>query len=53
MSDTPHLSRSAVGRLSRSAARVSRSAVGRATRRIASTTTARAAGKFLRRQLWA
>jgi serine/threonine protein kinase len=59
MSDpSRHLSRSAVGRLSRSAAgRVSRSAVGRATgrlaRRLAHTTTVKAAGRFLRRQLWA
>jgi len=54
MTDTPrpHLSGSAVGRLSRSAARVSRSAVSRATRRAAGTTTARAAGRFFRRQLW-
>src|SRR6187402_3175335 len=38
-------------------ARLSQSAVGRATsrltRRIASTTTVRSAGRFLRRQLWA
>jgi len=60
MSNTPsqHLSRSAIGRMSRSAGgRLSRSAVGRATgrltHRLAHTTTVRAAGKFLRRQLWA
>ena len=55
MTDTPHphLSGSAVGRLPRSAAGVSRSVVGRATRRVAGTTTARAAGRFFRRQLWA
>src|SRR5262245_27667289 len=60
MSDTPrpHLSRSAIGRLSRSTgSRLSRSAVGRATgrltRRVVGTTTVKAAGKFLRRQLWA
>src|SRR5947209_3434376 len=46
MSNTPHLSRSAIGRLSRST-------TGRATRRFASTTTVKAAGKFFRRQLWA
>src|SRR5918993_2974962 len=54
----PHLSRSAIGRASRSVGgRVSRSAVGRATgrltRRLASGTRLRAAGTFLRRQLWA
>jgi eukaryotic-like serine/threonine-protein kinase len=55
MSDTPHphLSRSAIGRLSRAAGRVSRTAIGRATRRVAGTTSVRAAGRFLRRQLWA
>jgi hypothetical protein len=59
MSDVrPHLSRSAIGRVSRSAgARLSRSAVGRTTGRLlhqfAGTTTVKAAGKFLRRQLWA
>jgi eukaryotic-like serine/threonine-protein kinase len=60
MTDTPrpHLSRSAVGRASRSVGgRLSRSAVGRAsgrlTRRLASASSVRKAGTFLRRQLWA
>ena len=46
----PSPSRSAVGRLSRSS--VGR-LTGRLTRRLASTTSVKAAGKFLRRQLWA
>src|SRR5688500_2311242 len=45
-----NLSRSAVGRMSRSA--IGR-ATGRLSRRLASSTRLRAVGTFLRRQLWA